>query len=77
MLVLSRKCNETIVIGDNIRIKVVGISGNQVRLGIEAPSDVRVMREELLCERELSRPEQSPTTAASAGRRPLAASNIR
>ncbi len=48
MLVLSRKLSETIIIGDNIRITVVGIGGNQVRLGIDAPGDVPVMREELL-----------------------------
>jgi carbon storage regulator len=48
MLVLSRKLNESIVIGDHIRITVVGLRGNHVRLGIEAPSDVSIMREELL-----------------------------
>jgi carbon storage regulator len=48
MLVLSRKLNETITIGENIRITVVGNSGCQVRLGIEAPDDVKVLREELL-----------------------------
>ncbi len=52
MLVLSRKLNETIVIGDNIRLTVVGIAGNQVRLGIEAPGDVKIMREELLFRNE-------------------------
>jgi carbon storage regulator len=48
MLVLSRKLNESIVVGDHIRITVVGIRGNHVRLGIEAPGDVSIMREELL-----------------------------
>ena len=47
MLVLSRKLNETIVIDGNIRITVVGIRGNQVRLGIEAPDRVGIYREEL------------------------------
>jgi carbon storage regulator len=47
MLVLSRKRNEVIVIDGNIRITVVGIRGNQVRLGIEAPGSVGVFREEL------------------------------
>jgi carbon storage regulator len=47
MLVLSRKLNETIVIDRNIRITVVGIRGNQVRLGIEAPGEVPILREEL------------------------------
>lgn len=48
MLVLSRKLNETIVIDGNIRITVVGLRGNHVRLGIEAPARVPVLREELL-----------------------------
>jgi carbon storage regulator len=48
MLVLSRKLNESILIGDRIRITVVGLRGNQIRLGIEAPGDVSIMREELL-----------------------------
>jgi carbon storage regulator CsrA len=47
MLVLTRKLNERIVIGDNIRITVVGIRGNHVRLGIEAPTDVTILRDEL------------------------------
>ncbi len=51
MLVLSRKLNEAIVIDGNIRVTVVGIKGNQVRLGIEAPSHIGIYREEL-CSRE-------------------------
>lgn len=47
MLVLTRKLHETIVIGDAIRVSVVGIRGGQVRLGIEAPGDVKIVREEL------------------------------
>ncbi len=48
MLVLSRKLGEKIVIGDNIVLTVVKIDRNQVRLGIEAPGDVPVFREEIL-----------------------------
>jgi len=47
MLVLSRKLNETIVINGNIRVTVVGLRGNQVRLGIEAPDSIAIFREEL------------------------------
>lgn len=48
MLVLSRKPGEACIIGDNISITVLRVSGNQVRLGITAPTDVRVYREEIL-----------------------------
>ena len=47
MLVLSRKVNETIVINDNIVITVVEIRGDKVRLGIDAPKDVPVHRQEV------------------------------
>ena len=44
MLVLSRKQNEQIIIGENVRIKVMMIRGNQVRLGLEAPRQVPIYR---------------------------------
>lgn len=46
-LVLSRKQDEVIVIGDSIRVMVVDIRGDKVRLGVEAPKDVSVHREEV------------------------------
>jgi carbon storage regulator len=49
MLVLSRKIGEEIVIGGNIRLAVLAIRGNQVRLGFAAPTNVSIRREEL-CE---------------------------
>ena len=48
MLVLSRKLNETILIGENIRITLLGIDGDKIKLGIDAPRNVKVFREELL-----------------------------
>ncbi len=48
MLVLSRKFNQSIVIDGGIKITVVEIRGNRIRLGIEAPQEVGVMREELV-----------------------------
>ena len=47
MLILTRKVGETIRIGDDIAISVIDIRGNQVRLGIEAPRDITVHREEV------------------------------
>ena len=47
MLILTRKLGESITIGDRIRVSVLGIRGRQVRLGIDAPSDVVVHREEI------------------------------
>ena len=47
MLVLSRRLSETLIIGDDIKITVLGISGNQVRLGIDAPKEISVHREEV------------------------------
>jgi carbon storage regulator len=47
MLILTRKLGENIRIGDNIRIVILDIKGSQVKLGIEAPSDVSVHREEI------------------------------
>jgi carbon storage regulator len=46
MLILTRKVGETILIGENIRIMVIQVRGKQVRLGIEAPPDLLVLRTE-------------------------------
>ncbi len=48
MLVLTRKVGEEIFIGDRICIKVMEITGSKVRLGIDAPTDLRIYREEVL-----------------------------
>ena len=47
MLILSRKVGETLVIGGDIEITVLGLKGNQVRLGINAPKEISVHREEV------------------------------
>ncbi|NIB39763.1 carbon storage regulator CsrA [Pseudomaricurvus alkylphenolicus] len=47
MLILTRRIGETLMIGDDIEVTVLGVKGNQVRLGIKAPKNVRVNREEI------------------------------
>lgn len=47
MLILTRRVSEEIRIGDDIKIKILGVKGNQVRIGVAAPEDVSVHREEI------------------------------
>lgn len=54
MLVLSRKSTQTVMIGSDIRVTIVRLEGNQVRIGIEAPGDVRILRGELADEAGLA-----------------------
>ena len=60
MLVLRRKANETIVLNGVIKITVLGIEGDRVKIGIDAPPDVIVVREELLNEAENSTRHNPP-----------------
>lgn len=61
MLILTRRINEEVMIGDDIKIRILGVKGNQVRIGIAAPEDVSVHREEIY-QRILA--EKSNTTAS-------------
>jgi carbon storage regulator len=47
MLILTRRAGETLMVGDEVTVTVLGVKGNQVRLGINAPKDVSVHREEI------------------------------
>jgi carbon storage regulator len=47
MLILTRKQNESVIIGDDIKITILGTKGQDVKIGIEAPDDVEIWREEI------------------------------
>ena len=47
MLILTRRVSETLMIGDDVSVTVLGVKGNQVRIGVNAPKDVAVHREEI------------------------------
>lgn len=55
MLILTRKPDETVVINKNIRVRVMQVNGNQVRIGIEAPQSIEVDREEIFLLKQQSR----------------------
>ncbi len=58
MLILTRRVDETLIIGDDVHITVIGVKGNQVRIGINAPKNVSVHREEIY---ERIQQEKSPS----------------
>jgi carbon storage regulator len=57
MLILTRRVGEALMIGDNISISVLGVKGNQVRIGIDAPKEVAVHREEIFQKIQRENPE--------------------
>jgi carbon storage regulator len=67
MLILTRRVGETLMIGDSVTVTILGVKGNQVRVGITAPKDVAVHREEIFQRigREGGNPGGDPSPDAS------------
>jgi carbon storage regulator len=68
MLILTRRVGETVIIGNDVDVTVLGVKGNQVRLGVKAPREVTVHREEIyqrICDEQA---EGAQPPAASSGR---------
>jgi carbon storage regulator len=56
MLILTRRPQEVLMVGENIKVQVLGVKGGQVRLGVEAPKDIPVYREEIWVRRRRDTP---------------------
>lgn len=65
MLVLTRKSNQSIMIGDDIEVSVLSIMGEKVRIGIQAPRDIPVFRKEVYLEIQAERGEATGAAARS------------
>ena len=59
MLILTRRVGETLMVGDEVSVTVLGVKGNQVRIGINAPKDVSVHREEIYLRIQQEQEQQS------------------
>lgn len=71
MLVLTRKSNQSIMIGDDIEISVLSIMGEKVRIGIQAPRDIPVFRKEVYLEIQAERGQVTATPEVDAALRKL------
>lgn len=66
MLILTRRVGETLMIGDEVTVTVLGVKGNQVRIGVNAPKSVSVHREEIYERIRQEREGQAPEQGESA-----------
>ena len=64
MLILTRRVGESLMIGDDVTITVLGVKGNQVRIGVNAPKEVAVHREEILNRIEEASAESGPESSS-------------
>jgi len=76
MLILTRRVGETVVIGEDIVVTVLSIKGNQVRIGVQAPKEVSVHREELLKRQREPAAQTLSATAATDGDAPKPAEAV-
>ena len=67
MLILTRRVGETVVIGEDISVTVLGVKGNQIRLGINAPKDVAVHRQEIYDRIQNETTDDLPSDAGDSG----------
>ena len=63
MLILTRRMGETILIGDDVAVTILGVNGSQVRIGVKAPKDVAVDREEVRWRKDDSGTREAEQTA--------------
>ena len=65
MLVLTRKTNQSVMIGDDVEVTVLAVMGDKVRLGIQAPREIPVFRDEVYLEIQQGKPEPDLETASA------------
>ena len=61
MLVITRRVNETLMVGDDVTVTVLGVKGNQIRIGVNAPKEVAVHREEIYDRIKAEKQQESDT----------------